>query len=239
MSTYRALRRLTVLTFAGLLAGCATGTLAPPGGEPIPDMEGFARVVTAATVPAGPQQVNFDWSLDEQGSRVNGRGVVRVEAPARIRLDLFGARGETYLMAALVGEQYRLPPSATGAVSLPSPSLLWAALGVLRPPADAALASARREEGDIELRYITEAEETFVYSVSERGDPEAGGATEYRLLRLERAGGQGVVETITLDWDESEPTRTRYRDWSAYRDLTLQIQEVRQVDSFPGDIWRP
>lgn len=202
-------------------------------------MEGFASGVAAATIPAGPQQVNFDWTLDEQGSRVSGRGVVRIEAPERIRLDLFGARGETYLMAALVGGQYRLPPAAAGAVSLPSPSLLWAALGVLRPPSDAALASAMRAEGNVELRYTTAAGETFVYTFSEQGDPGAAGNADYRLHRLERAGDQGVVETVTLDWDADDPARTRYRDWSAYRDLTLQIQEVRTVDSFPGEIWRP
>jgi hypothetical protein len=94
------------------LTGCGAGGLQAPGGQPVPDPAGFAAELRASTVPAGPQQVNFGWTLDERGSRVRGRGVVRSEAPRRIRLDLFGPRGETYLMAALVEGEYRLPAAA-------------------------------------------------------------------------------------------------------------------------------
>ncbi len=229
-------RSWAVAAIAATLVGCASGGLGEPGGEPIPDMEGFARGLAAATTPAAPHQVNFDWSLDEGGSRVNGRGVVRVVAPERIRVDLFGARGETYLSAALVDDAYRLPPAASGAVTLPSPALFWAALGILAPPQGAELASATRQEQAIELRFATPAGETFAYTFLASG-PES--AEEYRLERLERAGQQGVIETVTLEWDADRPARTRYRDWSAYRDLSLELEAPRTVSSFPDDIWTP
>src|SRR5215207_7239487 len=88
---------------AVLLAGCATAGIPEVTGEPVVDGTTVAADLRAAALPMGPFQVNFSWSLEEGGSRASGRGVVRVEAPERIRLDLFGPRGETYLVAALNG----------------------------------------------------------------------------------------------------------------------------------------
>jgi len=219
--------------FLAVLAGCATGGLAEPAGRAVPDPSAFERQLRLATLPGTPQQVNFAWSLDEGGSRVRGRGVVRHEAPQRIRLDLFGPRGETYLMAALVGEEYRLPSEATGAVALPSPSLLWAALGVLEPPVGASLSAATEAESRAELRYDTSNQEIFAFTfVIESG--------EFRLSRIERAGRQGVIETVQVERaPDGSIARTRYRDWAGFRDLTLEVETVRIADPFPPNIWRP
>lgn len=215
------------------LGSCATGRLAPPAGEPVADPAAFAEQLRSESLPGSPQQVNFSWTLDESGSRVRGRGVVRAEAAERIRLDLFGPRGETYLMAALVGEEYRLPGAAPAALSLPSPSLLWAAMGVLQPPRGAALAEAAATGAGAELRY-TVGNEVFAYTFTAAG--EAG----LRLSRLERAGPRGVLETVSI---ERAPTgqlaRVQYRDWSEFRDLTLDVEEVRATDGFPAAVWRP
>src|SRR5690606_39182942 len=180
----------------------------------------------------GPRQAAFTWTLEEAGSRVSGRGVVRYVAPERLRLDLFGPRGETYLAASLVGDEFRLPPAATQAVELPSPALLWAALGVFRAPPGGTLASATAGEGGASLTY-GEGEERFGFRAEE-----AGGTL--RLSQVERIGRSGVLETVRLEYEAAGGLqRTRYRDWSAFRDLVFELESVRDVESFPESIWTP
>ncbi len=216
------------------VGGCGGARLGAPAGDPAPDPAALAASIRAATIPGTPQRVTFSWNLDEQGSRVGGRGVVRAESPDRIRLDLFGSRGDTYLIAALVGDEYRLPREAANAVTLPSPALLWAALGVLDPPRGAALTSATTTAGSAELRFGTPGGEVFAYSFV-RAD-----SARYVLARLERAGPRGVIETVSLDHaSDGAISRTRYRDWAAFRDLELVVEEVLPSGAFPPDIWRP
>jgi len=217
-----------------LVAACGSGGLSAPVGVPVPDPAAFAASVRDATIPETPRQLSFRWTLDEQGSRVSGRGVVRSVAPERIRLDLFGERGDTYLIAALVGDEYRLPPEAVNAVTLPSPTLLWAALGVLQSPAGSTLLSATASDELAELRYSGSQDEVYAYTFSRSGD-------SFALTRLERAGARGVVETVSVEYasGSADPARISYRDWTAFRDLNLSIDEVRGVASFPTGIWRP
>ncbi len=214
------------------LAGCAAG-IPEPAGAPVPDPAAFAAELQRATTPAGPRQANFDWTLDEAGSRVRGRGVVRYEAPQRQRLDLFGPRGETYLSAALVGEEFRVPPAVAQGFDLPSPALLWAALGVIRPPAGAPLLSATTEGEIAILRYELPVGELLEFRVTH-----AAGSTELR--QVERRGRRGTLETLRLEYGaDGSLARARYRDLSAYRDLVFETESIRDVASFPADIWRP
>jgi hypothetical protein len=225
-------RTAMLALIASGFTACATAGAAPAG-EPVPDPHGFAAALQQATTPATPLQANFQWTLDEAGSRVSGRGVVRYVAPDRQRLDLFGPRGETYLAAALVGEEFRLPAAATQGIDLPSPALLWSALGVIRPPAAAPLASASMLDSIAVLRYDLGGDEQLEFRASQ-----AGGAT--RLLQVERRGRRGVLETLRLEYGpEGNLTRTRYRDWSAYRDLVFETESIREAASFPDNIWRP
>ncbi len=230
----RSLAITSGIALAVSVGGCGGARLGAPMGDPAPDPSALAASIQAATIPATPQRVTFSWNLDEQGSRVGGRGVVRAESPQRIRLDLFGSRGDTYLIAALVGGEYRLPREAANAVTLPSPSLLWAALGVLDPPPGATLTSANTTAGSAELRFSTPNGEVFAYSFV-RVD-----SAQFVLETLERAGPRGVVETVSLDRaGNGAISRTRYRDWAAFRDLELVVEEVVPSSAFPPDIWRP
>lgn len=230
-------RRIGTFSLIGLCilaVGCAPARLAAPAGEEVADPAQLAADLSAATTPAARQQITFDWSLDEGGSRVRGRGVVRVEAPRRIRLDLFGPRGETYLAAALVDNDYRFPTATPPPVELPSPALLWAALGVFRQPMGAELLGASADSTSAEIRYHGENDELFQFTF---GDPHGNPPL---LASVQRAAGRNVIETVRLDRSEDGSIAVaRYRDWSAFRDLTLEVQEMREVASFPPEIWVP
>ena len=224
-------RLLPTLLLGAAVAACAAGTPAPQG-TPVPDPAASARELVAATEPTRTEQVNFAWTLDESGSRVRGRGVVRLQPPDRLRLDLFGPRNESVLAAALVGDEARLPAGARTTVAIPSPALLWAGLGVIRPPRDATLTTATATEDATVLRYQTSSGEVYEYRVQQGAEP--------RLQQLQRLGSRGPLETVSLErGDSGEVTRARYRDWAAYRDLTLDIDSTVAAEVFPDEIWTP
>ena len=228
---HRAARVLAGAAVIGV-AGCA-GNLPAPAGAPVADPQAAAAELQRASLPDSPRQATFGWELNEAGSRLSGRGVVRYEAPERLRLDLFGPRGETYLAAALVGDTFRIPNEAASPVAFPSPVLLWAALGVVRPPTDAQLVSATSTEQELIVRYAAAEGELFEF----RADNAPG---EMRLRRVERLGRSGVLESVQVSWTAAHtPEHARYRDVAAYRELVLTTEEICDVPSFPGEVWRP
>jgi hypothetical protein len=216
---------------SALLAGCAGGASAPAG-APVADPAAMAAALVQATTAARPQRVVFTWKLDESGSRLSGKGVVRAEAPERIRLDLFGPRNETYLAAALVGDSYRLPPGVEKGIELPSPALLWGGLGVIRPPSGSTLLDATATERSAALRYRAPDGTTYLYETSR-----ASGVAQ--LVGLERSGGGGKMETVRLSRDSKGAVTAEYRNWAQFRQLTLEIGEVTDVASFPASTWEP
>jgi hypothetical protein len=224
--------RCAALLALGLAAPACTAAAAasaPPAGAPAPDPGPVAAELQRATQLPSPRQIAFAWELDEAGAKLRGRGVLRAQPADRLRLDLFGPRGETYLAAALVGEEARIPPAVAERFPLPSPALLWGALGVVRPPAGATLLGASRDGDATTVRY-------------QLGD---GTTLEFRsrngrldtLRRLERGG---VRESVQLSWaDGGTLRRTEYRDWAAYRTLTLTPESSTDVASFPEETWSP
>lgn len=223
---------MTATALLALAIGACAPPSPPPPGAPVADPDTLVQAVLAATTPDTPRQATFTWRMDEAGSTVRGRGVVRYVAPDRMRLDLFGPRGETYLVAALVGDDFRLPPTAGRGFQLPSPVLLWAALGVVAPPRAGALQSATTSGSVARLVYSDEAGDTYTFEVDLAGDP--------RLRRVERRAGSGVLESVEVRHSaELEPSSTTYLDRSSYRELVLDTESIRDVGSFPESIWRP
>lgn len=229
-----AIRPLLALGLLPLILGCSSAGVPAVRGEPAPDPAGLADELRSGSIPETPQQVNFAWTLEEGGSRARGRGVVRIEAPERIRLDLFGPRGETYLIAALVDSEYRMPTQVAAPVALPSPTLLWAAMGVFEPPPGAELSSANLDGESVEMRYTASDGDLYLFNFTAR-DPD-----QVRLVSVERAATRGVVETVTVRRNDGGAIeRSDYRDWSAFRNLTLEVEAIREAASFPTSIWRP
>jgi hypothetical protein len=218
-----------VVSIAG--AGCASHGVTPVG-QPVPDAAALEASLRAATVPESPRQATFSWSFDEAGSTVRGRGVVRYVAPHRLRLDLFGARGETYLAAALDGDEFRLPPNAVGSIPLPSPSLLWSALGVLRPPTGADLDRAARDGPSIWLTYLLGNGQVVRFRVEEGPHP--------RVTRSELSEGGTIIETVEIAYGtDGNVQRAVYQDRKAYRELVLETEGLQEVAEFPESVWRP
>jgi hypothetical protein len=169
--------------------------------------------------------VIFDWRVLDGDARFAGQGVARIEGPYRARLDLFGPRGEGYLSAALVYEELRLPGPPDAVV--PPPAMIWAALGVVRPPEAAVLQGTRQRGTTVELVYGT-AEGRVRYTL------EAG---RLRAAEWRRAGGRMVVD---LAGDaHGLPGEATYRDWASNTELHLELETVEEVEPYPPEIWTP
>ena len=231
-------RTLSAALAAALLTACAaasaTAGTPPAAPDPAPaaavaNPDSIAAALRRATLPSSPKLARFAWSLDEAGSRFNGRGVARYAAPDRFRLDLFGPRGESVMAGALVGETARVPATVTERFKLPSPALLWAAVGVVRPPSAARLVSATDQGGRVTVRYDLGAEGTLEYRAR-------GG----RLESLRRLKGSAVQESVDLDRAAGGALRAaRYRDWPALRNLNLTLESSTDAATFSDDVWSP
>ncbi|MGH7457485.1 MAG: hypothetical protein ACREKN_00155 [Longimicrobiaceae bacterium] len=214
-----------------LMAACAPA-LSAPQGVPVDDAARVEQSASAALLPDRPGRADFGWELNEQGTRLHGRGVARYQAPRRLRIDLFGPRGETYLAAALVDGEYRIPAALEGRVRLPSPSLLWAALGVLEPPGGE-LSAALSADSVLTLRYSRPGDEAFGFEIGDwPGDP--------RLLSSRASRSGSVTESVQLEAGPAGgPGRARYRNWAEYRDLTLTFEKVADAGPFDPSLWSP
>lgn len=225
-------RYFAIALVAGAAAtpGCAPAATSATG-APIANADSVAAAVVASTRPATPRQTTFRWRLDEAGSVVQGEGVVRYQ-PDRIRLDLFGPRGDTYLIAALVDDEFRLPPAAAGAFELPSQGLLWGALGVVHPPSTSTFTGASAGDGGVVLSYeVADGTELRFHLTADAAA---------RLVHVERIADSGVIETVRVEYSaDGLPTRTTYVDRRSYRELVLETESSRDVASFPDGIWRP
>lgn len=229
-TTRRSAARWVALLALATAPACATAAAGgSPPGVPAPDPAPVAAELQRATALPTARQIAFTWQMDEAGARLNGRGILRVQPADRLRLDLFGPRGETYLAAALVGEDARVPPAVAERFPLPSPSLLWGAVGVVRPPAGATLLGASAD-GDATLVRYQAADGSTLEFRARTGRLDA-------VRRLERGG---VRESIQLSYaDDGALRRTEYRDWAAYRTLTLTPETSTDVASFPEETWSP
>lgn len=210
---------------AVVVSACAART-GDIGRQPVvPEWEAEA---VRATAPEAPLRIVFDWNAVEREARYSGRGAARVQPPYRARLDLFGPRGEGYLSAAVVEDDLRLPPDVAAA-SIPPAPLLWSVLGVFRPPAGARLVATARDGETTRLVYeATDGRWTFTL----RGD---------RLTSAEWERSDGARHTVELTGSatRSVPQEARYRDWAAFTELTLKLDEVERVEPFSPEIWIP
>src|SRR5262245_23836933 len=206
-----------------LLTGCAH---APTAGQASQDVEAAA---VAATEPRARLRLVFDWSLQDRDAKFNGAGAIRMEPPYHARLDLFGPRGEGYMSAALVDFDLRMPPNAPREV-LPPAAMLWSVFGVFRPPQGAQLTATRGDSTKRELEYRS-GDQKWVFTLASN-----------RVTRAEWTGPSQGRQTVEIREYGSRglPSKVVYRDWRAFRELSVTLTETHDVaEPFPPDTWTP
>ena len=219
------MRACTTVALCLLLAACGPRRLSVVG--PVADPAMVAGALAASTAPEDPMQLIFEWQANDGGVRGRGRGVARVEPAYKARLDLFLANGETALRAALVEGELRLPPGAPDDM-LPPPDLMWGALGVLRPDADAELLGGDRlEDGSLRLRYSDADGGELHYQISDG-----------LLTRVDQVENGRVVQEVMLSFAEPGryPTQATYRHRTEFRELRMTRESIEIVPPFEPDM---
>lgn len=234
--TLLTMRRVARVSVIGALVAAVTLACAPRN-APLENPAGSANDVGAsdvaerlaqATAPDRPLRIVFEWDARERDGRFKGQGVARVEDPYRVRLDLFGPRGESYLTAAAVERNLRLPPNIAPTTVPPAP-MLWSVLGVFLPPNEADLVSARADGDRRQLDY-SDGEDSWHFEF--RRD---------RLQSVEWRGARDERRTVELSGKDTFglPKKVVFRDWAAFTELTLQLEEVENVEPYSPDVWSP
>ena len=228
----RSQRMVVVGALPGLLAtlGCAGSALqsAPPLSPS--DVDAEVSIATDASRIGQPVQLTFAWRAREPDFRWDGIGVARVEPPDKARLDLFLDNGETAAIAALVGDELRVP-AALPLELVPPPALLWAVLGVFRPGDRAEVLEGRRADGVTELRFGLPGGDQVRFRMRGRRVVEAAvlqGGDEVERVVVARSGDESAY-----------PVEAIYRNLRDYRELELRLESFENVDSFPPHIWDP
>ncbi len=218
---------LCLVAAALLVPGCAVrqpvATALPPNAREV------ALSATEASSLDAPYRLVFEWSILEPGSRLGGRGVARIEPPALARLDLFASNGERIAAVAVDGDVLRVADDIQAEV--PPPPLLWGTLGVFHPGSGSGLQGGRQyENGNLELRYQPRGGGEILYTLRDN-----------RIERIDvRRGGQAWEEvTLVLVEDERFPRQARYRHLEEVRELSITLESVEHVESYPTDIWNP
>ncbi len=204
---------IAAIAFTVASLGCARG-LVPLRGTPVP----------AASVPraqlVGSRQITFRWEYTEESIVARGEGVARLASPDSARLDFFvdGGFGSGHVL--IFGDRIVAPGGDMIAKMIPSPPMLWAAVGRLAvPPAADTVAAVDGSRLRADIGRDPAWRATFDSS---------------RLILLEHVEGGRVTETVSRASDGT----VRYTHPRARRMLRITITREEEVASFAASIWR-
>ena len=137
------LDRLRALSYIGagtLLAACP-GRPAPLVPAALaPASRDSAVAWTRATLPVGRTLIRFRWRYEDGRVRYAGRGSARIAPPDSLRFDYAGPFGLGSGAAVVIGDSVAwADPAASFRSLVPAIPMLWASLGMVRPPGDSAV----------------------------------------------------------------------------------------------------
>lgn len=153
-----------------MLAGCP-GPLPPLVPQPLaPADRDSALAWVVSTLPARHTLIRFRWKYRDRDKSYAGRATARIAPPDSLRLDYAGPFNWGAGAAVVVGDAtVWADPEKNFRSLVPAVRMLWAGLGIARPPAlGAAVFGARTEGPDSSVRTwrFVEGEDTLDYRVA-------------------------------------------------------------------------
>jgi hypothetical protein len=220
-----------------LLAGCP-GPLKPLVPDALaPASRDSAVAWSETTIPARPVAFRFKWLYRDERLRWPGRGTARFAPPDSLRIDYTGALGARSGAAVVVGDSVRwAEPAGDFETMMPAIPLMWAAFGIVRPPApDAQVFGAVTAGKDAPrtLWRFTRGSDTLEYAQYAR--------LEARGLEGEwRRRGRSIARSRT-DYDaHAMPAAARidFKEASARFELTMVGIDTGAAAVLPPALWR-
>lgn len=132
-----------------LLAACARppAPLVPVALAPV--ALDSAAAWARSTIPAARRAIRFRWRYRDERVSYAGRGMARIAAPDSLRFDYAGPLGLGAGAAVVIGDSVSWADPAENFHELvPAIPMLWAALGMVRPPSPEGSAFSRADSAD-------------------------------------------------------------------------------------------
>ena len=186
------LRPLSYIAACILIAGCVRkpGPLVPTALAPA-DRES-AVAWARATLPLRQTAIRFRWRFQDQRVSYAGRGLTRIGPPDSLRFDYAGPLGLGAGAVVVLGDSVAwAEPAASFRSLVPAIPMLWAALGMVRPPAAEAMVYGR-VDGTRRLWRFVQGGDTLAY-LATAGAP--------RTLEAEWRRGGSVVARSRTEFD--------------------------------------
>ncbi|MBA3658561.1 MAG: hypothetical protein H0W67_03075 [Gemmatimonadales bacterium] len=183
-----------------------------------------------ATQPSVSRLHRFKWLFRDERSSAGGRGSARVAPPDSLRFDVAGPFGSGAAAAVVVGAQavWVDPPNAVRRL-IPNYTLLWALLGVARPPTAGATLRGF-SKGDRTVWQYAAGTDTIEYSRST--GQSAGLTTEVR------AAGKLIGRAETTLGSDGAPLKSRLTVPSAPARLDITFLSTAPK-TFAPETWLP
>lgn len=225
-------RILLVTGPLGLMAGCAGGRLGPilpVGMAPAGAVE--AREWAVASTPEENRLVRFRFQFRDDQGAAGGRGTIRVTPGDSLRFDVIGALGVGRGAAFVVGDSaVWAQPEEDVRKLVPNYPLLWAMLGVARPP-DPGAVIRRLQDGQVDAWQFAMGADTVEYVRT--------GAPAGRLIAEVRQAGRRVGRVETTFGPDGVPVASRLVVPSGPARLDITIVSSTSGTAFETDTWDP
>ena len=213
------------------LAGCPARLAPLVPVAPGPADRDSAMTWARATLPARATAIRFRWKYQDDQKRWGGRGQARIAPPDSLRFDYVGPLGLGAGAAAVVADSTLwADPEKNFRSLVPAVRMLWAGLGIARPPeADAVVFGAALEPG-VRVWRFAQGADTLDYR--ER----LGGV---RVLEAEWRQQGKVLARSRTEFDVHRMPATARIDFPEGRArLELTVVAVDTAATFDPAIWR-
>lgn len=152
-----AIGNLVLVPAVLLLTACPPSTPAPtPAGSFRSATRAELAEAERASAPTRYEIVRFNWRSDDGSLQISGNGAARTAPPDSVRIDMSASLGIGRATILLMGNDAQAQPAMLVDRILPDRYALWAMLGHLRAPADAATIE-RLDEQDRTVWRVTDA----------------------------------------------------------------------------------
>src|SRR5262245_46823793 len=226
------LDRAVVVSYLGLgVTACApkAPVLIPPTAAPATEADVAAWV--AETVPTGSVLYRFKWLFEEERRSTGGRGSARIASPDSLRFDAAGPLGAGKIQAVVVADSaIWVEPQKSLQDLVPSYPLLWAMLGVARPPEAGASFRGATETDRVAWEYAI-GPDTVQYLRTQ-------GKSRTLYARVRHAGKTVGYSETTLS-EDGRPTKAKLTVPSGPAKLTLTFYASVPSAAFPPGTWLP
>jgi hypothetical protein len=165
-------RRIALSYIAACVAVLGCPRPAPLVPQPLGPADRDSAVMwSRASVPLHNTAIRFRWKYQDRDKRWGGRGQARIAPPDSLRFDYVGPLGLGAGAAAVVGDStIWADPEKNFRSLVPAVRMLWAGLGIARPPAaDAGVFGTRGADSSVRIWRFVQGEDTLDYREARGG----------------------------------------------------------------------